>query len=662
MNKTIAAIAFCIAPFLSLAQSAETNSNYVAAQPFGKVEVADLELKSCDFEKDANAEVLFDIGSAGYDPNMDLSLDRHKRIKIFNINGKDNANIRIEFYSGNRLEYINGLQAQTINLVDGKPEITKLDKKLIYTEQIDKNRSALVFSMPNVKAGSIIEYKYSLRSNSLNNFPDWYFQSKLPTRYSEFKTYVPDFMTFQINAHVEQPLVKYSAKSEGRSYGTGTNLISYSLETTYRALANVPSLPDEAYMTASADNLQKIAHQLTAVRPLGTYSPSYSDSWAKVGGILADDEDFGSQLKRKLANEEVLITKAKSLKTDDQKIQYLFNEVRNSMKWNGVDRWYTNDGTVKAWEKKAGNSAEINIILYHLLKKADVKAFPMVVSTREHGKVVPYFTFLYQFNRAVVYVPMGEGKSYILDATGKYNQYNETPYDLLNSSGLYIDKENEKYDIVMLQRDDAVRQVVMLKGEVTNDGKLDGNAQISSFSYNRVNALNRYKDDGEKKYTDYLRDNNNALNISSLKLENTEVDSLPLVQNVNFKLDLTGSDENYIYFVPNMFSALKANPFLSENRRTDIDFGYKKSYTIIGSYKLPANYKLDALPKNVTLKMPDESILFRRVASAENGMLMIRYQIDQKAISYGRDIYPMVHEFYKKMYEMLNEQIVLKKS
>lgn len=58
MNKTIAAIAFCIAPFLSLAQSAETNSNYVAAQPFGKVEVADLELKSCDFEKDANAEVL----------------------------------------------------------------------------------------------------------------------------------------------------------------------------------------------------------------------------------------------------------------------------------------------------------------------------------------------------------------------------------------------------------------------------------------------------------------------------------------------------------------------------------------------------------------------------------------------------------------------------
>lgn len=87
---------------------------------------------------------------------MDLSLDRHKRIKIFNINGKDNANIRIEFYGGNRLEYINGLQAQTINLVDGKPEITKLDKKLIYTEQIDKNRSALVFSMPNVKAGSII--------------------------------------------------------------------------------------------------------------------------------------------------------------------------------------------------------------------------------------------------------------------------------------------------------------------------------------------------------------------------------------------------------------------------------------------------------------------------------------------------------------------------
>ncbi|OJW17345.1 DUF3857 domain-containing protein [Mucilaginibacter sp. 44-25] len=662
MNKTIAAIAICIAPLISLAQSATPQTNLIANRPFGKIDIADLELKQCDFEKDANAEILFDVANVGYDSNFDLTMERHKRVKIFNINGKDNANIRIEFYGGNRLEYITGLEAETINLVDGKPEITKLDKKLLYTENIDKMRTAYVFSMPNVKPGSVIEYKYKWHSNSLNNFPDWDFQDKIPTRYSELQTYIPDFMFFNLKGNITLPLSKYATKSEGRSTGTGTNAITYSLETITRGISNVPSLPDEPYMTSNADNAQSIVYQLTGVRPTGSYRPTYSDTWAKVGGILADDEDFGAQLKRKLLNEAEIIAKAKAFKTDDEKIRYLFNEVKNNMKWNGIDRWYTNDGTVKAWEKKTGNSAEINLILFHLLKQAGVKAYPMVVSTRDHGKVAPYFTYLYQFNRAVVYIPVTGGKPYLLDATNKYNMYNEMPDNLLNSSGFYIDKEKELYDIVMLENANPVRQVIILSGELKGDGKLNGLAEISSFSYNRINAISKYKTDGEKKYTDYLCQNDNNLKINGFKMENMEVDTLPLKQSINFTLDLPSTDENYIYFVPNLFSSLKTNPFLSEERRTNIDFGYRKSYTIIGNYKLPANYKVDALPKNVTMNMPDGSIQFRRVMAAENGTLVIRYQIDQKSNVYYKDVYPEVHEFYKKMYEMLNEQIVLKKS
>jgi hypothetical protein len=130
---------------------------------------------------------------------------------------------------------------------------------------------------------------------------------------------------------------------------------------------------------------------------------------------------------------------------------YIFKEVQAAMKWDGQDRWYTNDGTVKAWEKKTGNSAEVNLILYHLLYKAGVNAHPMVVSTREHGRVNPSYSFLYQFNRAVVYVPLADEQHYILDATGKYNIYSEIPDDLLNSTGLYIDKENKRFNTVFFR-------------------------------------------------------------------------------------------------------------------------------------------------------------------------------------------------------------------
>ncbi len=635
-----------------------------STQPYGKIDQAGLEMKACDFEKDANAEVLFDKGTVYYGGDLgSITMEVHKRVKIFNDNGKKEADVHIEYYSGNHLEYITGIQAQTINLVDGKVEISKLDKKLIYTRTIDKWRSEVTFTLPNVKPGCIIEYKYNWNTNDNFDVPGWDFQDKIPVRYSEFNTSIPDVFYFRPQPHITFPFIKSTHTTDGRSLQDGTNAYPYTIENDSRAMANVPSLPDEPYMSSFRDNVQAIRFQLVSIRPIGGFARTGSDTWAKVGGKLIDDEDFGGQLRRKLNNEEAITNKAKTLKTDKEKIAYIFNEVRNAMKWNGIDRWYTIDGTYRAWENKTGNSAEINLILYHLIKQSGVEAaYPMVVSTREHGMVSPYYTSVIQFNRAVVYIPVDSTRNYILDATGKYNLYNETPDELLNSSGLFIDKKKNQYDMVYLHKDLPVRQVVFITAEIKAGGKLEGNAEISSNSYNKINAIERYKTDGEKKYTDYLRDNDNNLKISSIKLENMDVDTLPLTQKVAFNLDLAGSDENYIYLNPNLFTSLKTNPFLSEKRMTDIDFEYLRNYSINGIYKIPAGYKIDALPKSVIIVMPDKSVSFKRFVAEQDGAIIVRYSINYNKVEYSKDDYPDFREFFKRMHEMLNEQIILKKS
>jgi hypothetical protein len=141
-----------------------------------------------------------------------------------------------------------------------------------------------------------------------------------------------------------------------------------------------------------------------------------------------------------------------------------------------------------------------------------------------------------------------------------------------------------------------------------------------------------------------------------------DVDTLPLKQSINFNLDLTSSDNNYIYFNPILLSSFKTNPFLSTNRFTDIDFGYLNNYFIVGTYSIPQGYKVDALPKSVSMIMPDKSITFKRVAGEQDGKIMVRYIINYQKSMYFKENYPEFHEFCKKMYEMLNEQIVLKKS
>lgn len=661
MKKIFTTLALSL---LGVTLAAAQEKVVTTTQPYGKIDKADLLMKVCDFEKDANAMVLFDKGDVYYNNDFNIVLERHKRIKILSESGKKQANVRIEYYGGNKFEYVTGLQGEIFNLNNDKVEITKLDKKQIFNEFVDKSRTALVFTFPNVTVGSVIEYKYTQTIHSLSAIPDWFFQEDIPVRHSELITTIPDYFYFRTQTRSYRPYSKYATSEQSRSISSGvgsTPLLVTDNKTQY-VMSNVPAMVREPYMTSEIDNLQCIYFQLTNFNPPAGFSQSFSNSWAKVGGILADDEDFGLQLRKKLTGEEAIIAKAKSLKTDDQKIAYVFNEVKSNMKWNSVDRWYTNEGTPKAWEKKTGNSAEVNLILYRLLKQSGVNAYPMVVSTHEHGKVNPAYSFLYQFNRAVVYIPVDSTRHYVLDATNKYNSYLETPAALLNSYGLYIDKENKRYDLVYLKRTEPVRHVVIINADINPEGKMSGLAQISNFCYDRYSSIENYKTNGEKKYIDYLRDNDNNLSITGLKMDNIDIDSLPLNQQVNFNLNLTSSEKDYIIFNTNLFTSMKNNPFLSENRHSDVDFVHANNYYLIGVYKVPAGYKADALPQNISLIMPDKSIICRRMVVEQDGNITVRYTINYSKIVYSKDSYPELQAFYKKMHELLNEQVVLKKS
>jgi hypothetical protein len=636
MNKLLTLI---LPGFLAFSASAQTPA--ITTQPYGKIDKADLEMTSCDFEKDANAEVLFDKGTVWFTPDYDLVFERHVRIKIFNDAGKNYGSVKIEYRGGDRSEYISDFQGETINSDNGAIKITKIDKKQTFTQSLDRVASVLSFAFPDVKPGSIIEYKYAITTPYLSLFPDWYFQRELPTRYSELNTSIPSYFYYKNLVMVTLPFVKNTDE--------------------IKALANIPSVNEEPFWSSERDNAQRILYELKSINA-PNYFKAYSDSWNKVGEEVCSYEDFGDQFRKKLTGEEEIINKAKSLKSDAEKIDYVFEEVKKQMKWDKSDRWYTNDGTKDAWDKKTGNSTEVNLILCHLLQKSGINALPMMVSTRKNGKVNPAFPSKWQFNKTVAYIPVDSANYYVLDATNKYNAFNETPANLLNGFGFWIDKENKKYDVLFLQKITPVRQMVLINAEIKPDGKMSGSAQMNSFSYNRLNKVEKYKTDGDDKYKDYLTEGDNNLKIAGVKFDNMEIDTLPLTQNIDFNLTLSGSDDNYIYFSPNLFTGLHTNPFLNENRFSDIDFGYRSYYSINGIYKIPTGFKTDAMPKSVSMAMPDGSIVFKRMVAEQAGSIMVRYIIDYKKSIFFKENYGELHDFFKKMHEMLNEQIVLKKA
>jgi len=99
---------------------------------FGDIDKADLEMKECDYDKDARAYKLLDYGNVEFrvvGDDINISTERRTRIKVLKEKGLDEANIKINFYSLNNFEKIDQVSAVTYNLDNSGNVIkTKLEK------------------------------------------------------------------------------------------------------------------------------------------------------------------------------------------------------------------------------------------------------------------------------------------------------------------------------------------------------------------------------------------------------------------------------------------------------------------------------------------------------------------------------------------------------
>jgi hypothetical protein len=118
---------------------------------------------------------------------------------------------------------------------------------------------------------------------------------------------------------------------------------------------------------------------------------------------------------------------------------------------------------------------------------------------------------------------------------------------------------------------------------------------------------------------------------------------------------------DYWFFSPNLFLGLNRNPFTRPTRFSDIDFGYLQSYTVVGSVALPEGFGVEALPKNMRMIMPDTSILLERILQLDEDRLGFRIRVEFKRPRYYVDEYDAFREFYKRLFDALNEPVVIRK-
>ena len=614
---------------------------------FGKVDKQELLLKDCDFENNAAAMVLFDIGEYYYDQGFRVN-ERFVRIKIFNDKGLDRANVKIRFFTYHNDEQIKNISGQTYNLdAAGNIVITKLDKKTVFSKKLNKRYSEVAFTLPEVKAGSVIEYKYTQQGMGAGS-SSWYFQKSIPVLFSEYKVNFPLEVEMQCQPICTLP---YQSKKENKS---NRDIQIFFME-------KIPALNDEAFISCDEDYLQKVEARVIAVNYPGRPRRILTSTWQEIIKDLMEDIDFGLQLNKNIPRTDDLELLLKPVTSPYKKMTIIHDYVRNNMKWNEYDNIWALDGVKSAWKDKKGTSGEINLILVNLLIDAGLNAHPVLISTRNHGRVNIFAPSTRQFNKVMAYVEIDK-QVYVLDATEKFTPSRLIPQEALASEGLVIEKPDtfEWGWRTLWNKKEVYQNTVFLFAEVDSNGVMKGNATVTSSDHARVERANKLAEGKEPFIKAFYTPANPDLKIDSLNFQNEKIDSLPLVQNISFT-EILNSSGDYKYFTANIFSGLEKNSFVADNRFSDIFFGYDQQISIVGSVSIPDNYEFEELPKNIKMIMPDTGIVFTRMSGVNENLLSLKITVDFKKPIYEVAEYELFKEFYKKMFNLLNEQFVIKR-
>lgn len=611
---------------------------------FGTFSQAEINLKETQLDKEAEAIVLLDEAFAHYDEQYQLITDRRVRIKILNQRGLDRANIIIPFYKKDHFEFITSIAGLTYTDNEGQL-VSNLARKSIYTENKDENYSLIKFALPNVKVGSIIEYKFTSVMKHYGGLDNWIFQSDIPTIKSFYKLEVLPNSNF---SYLLTKKPEYHVDIKQPAPG----IVSFEMN-------NIPGLLFEPFMDAPKDYLQKVEFKLSSFVSANTGSKqTFNSSWKEMVRSLLED-NYGNALKKGLPVPEELKVAVEGEMNVIQKINIVSNYVKNNFTWDTYNSKFIIDGLKKVWDSKKGNSGELNFVLLNLLQSFKIDAKPLLVADRSYGRVDPKYIYLDKFNKTVVWVPVHE-KNLIIDVTEKFVPVTLIPYSLLNTKALLVDKNTTDLTTIASQGQ-AYKTKIYLKAKLDSTGLLKGNCIISSSDYAKSLQVVQIKANQEKFIIDNYKKKYEGLEIENFSYDYKEADSVPLVQKFDISRQ-TDDNGGFALFNYNLFTDLTKNPFTSDVRFTNINFGYPIITEVIEEIELPDNCKTENLLKDISLDKSSKDIFLSRTIIREGNLLSIKINFVQTLPPLAPDAYPSLKSVYNSIVDKLNEPVVIKMS
>jgi hypothetical protein len=627
---------------------------------YGKVSADDFKT-TYTTDSSAEAVVIYENGDVEFgvdDFSITIIKRYHVRMRILKKSGTDRGIIKIPLtkIGSGFSELLRSFDGCTYNLENGKVIASKLKNESVFHEHVSEDQYQDKMSFPNLKEGSIFEYRYVLETPyAVRSNPEpWYFQKDIPVVWSEYKVLAPVYLTYRnvIGGYLKFFINKKENSRTNLSSGLDLPATSYQY-----VVKDIPSFHEEKFITSKKDYLSKVNFELISVAIPGRPISNFADTWDNVTKNALKNYNFGEYLDQKKFLKSVA-QEISLVKDTVKKINAAFEYISKNIKWNNTISLVPLKDLSAVFENKTGNSAEINVMLINLLKSLGFDANIVILSTRGNGEINELYPMMGQFDYSIACVTLN-GKDILMDATDPFTKPGMLPERCLTGIGRLMKDKGARF--VSLRPGEKSARFEMLTASLNpSSGEISGNSVISKAGYDGHEVREQIQEKGEEDIAKTFKKSNAEWEIKNFRLENKDNVSEPIKLSFEFKYPENVSATT-IYINPMLSGKISSNPFTEQNRIYPVDLIFTSDNMYMATIKIPEGYTVEELPKAVSVALPDNLGKFSYMINVVGTDIKISSRITLNEYYFAPQEYELLKNFYDLIVQKHAEQLVLKK-
>jgi hypothetical protein len=570
------------------------------------------------------------------------------RIKVFQDEGRKYATVEIPYYD--KATRVEEIRARTVG-PDGK--ISEFADQVYDREIVKAKRlrvSAKVLTLPNVQAGSIIEYSYRLR-----------YKEKIPDVFRHPEAYL-------ITTEYTYPAAEWEIQRDlflRHGQFTLHGVKGIAIEDFYVALPkdvsrrrlsdgaiqididNVPAYEEEEY-SPPEENLKIRANLYYAVGPY-----SVDEYWKGVAKRRAQELDkfigkskaVQSEAARLVGPTDPDEAKLRKIYARVQQIRAVSYETEKSQKEKKQENLTENKSAEDVMNHGYAFANEIDLLFVALARAAGFEANPILIGSRKQVFFMRGYPNERQLNAMIVGVHAGSTFVY-LDPATRFCPYGLLPWEEADTEGVLVSSDVPQLVSTPApkSKDATVHWEADLK--MSNAGGLSGKVAIVYFGQEALSArLDAIRKDDVERQKGLEESLKNMLaqgaNAKLLKVEGWEDTEAPLRAEFEVEVPNFAIPAGRRLILPlGVFHLREKNPFSSPRRAHPIYFRYPQEVYEEVRIELPPEIEVESLP---AVAKADQGAAYYEFSSKKDG----------NALEFMRTLRISKYFFQKQQYENL---------